>query len=214
MRTALFYALFFCVAFSALGTVVCNTEHLEITCTEEDLPACRFLLVESEKMYERLAREFDHQFKEKIQIHLYPNLISLHQAINQQKAPDWLICTHGSPIHIVSPYNPGPYHSCQTATKALLKAVIERFIYDKFPQCRAPWWLIAGITAKKTQWPYSHPRASSFPGIRELESATYGDPGMGWYALSLTSYIEEKCSSPFSRTFLAWKRPCKFPRRN
>jgi len=169
----------------------CVSEHLEIACSEKDVQVCDDLLKLSEKMCERLSEEFHHRLKHKIQVFLFPDIQSFHEAIHQKEAPDWLICAFESPIQVVSPLNPGSYHSSENVKKVLLRGIVQTFIYDKFKDNNAPWWLIAGITAKKVDWPYVN-TSIALPGIAELETSTYGIPGMGWCALSFTTYIEEK----------------------
>ncbi|MCE5293581.1 MAG: hypothetical protein LLF94_03070 [Chlamydiales bacterium] len=168
-----------------------NSEHFEITCSEQDKEECRALVQSCETLYPKLSEEFQTQFSERIQIQLFPDLTTFHKTIDAEDAPDWWIIQFGNPIQMISPLNPGSYHSAENVRKALLKAVVQAFIYNKFPQCNAPWWLVAGITAKRVDWPYQ--RVPSFlPEINELENSTYGLPGMGWCAVSLTSYIEKK----------------------
>src|SRR5579862_5540862 len=68
------------------------SEHIEIACCEEELQICDMLLEVSEKTYERLSQEFQHQLDHKIRIFLFPDIHSFHEAVHQQNAPDWLIC--------------------------------------------------------------------------------------------------------------------------
>lgn len=167
-----------------------NSEHFEIFCSEKDKEEIVTLLQSCETLYSKLSEEFHSQFSSKIQIRLFPDIVTFHEAIDSEDAPDWWIIQYGNPIQMVSPLNPGSYHSAENVRKALLKAVVQTFIYHKFPQCNAPWWLIAGVTAKRVDWPYQRV-TSFFPEVNELENSTYGLPGMGWCAVSLTSYIEE-----------------------
>lgn len=173
-----------------------SSEHFEIACTEQDIKESNALLQLSELLYAQLSQEFRYQFPDKIHVCLFPDIISLHRAINKEDAPDWWIISFGSQIRMVSPRNPGPYHSAENVRKAFLKTLVEAFIYNKFNKHNAPWWLVAGVSAKRVDWPY-HQLPSFFPKIQELEVATYGIPGMGWCAMSLTSYIEEKYGKEF-----------------
>jgi hypothetical protein len=116
----------------------CVSEHIEITCSEKDVQVCDDLLKLSEKMCERLSEEFQHQLGHKIQVFLYPDIHSFHEAIHQKDAPDWVICTLKPPIQMVSPLSPGAYHSSENVKKALLKGIAQAFIYDKFKNCKAP----------------------------------------------------------------------------
>lgn len=166
-----------------------SSEHFEIACAEQDIEESIALLQLSEPLYAQLSQEYHYQFPDKIHVRLFPDITSLHQAIHREDAPDWWIINFGSPIQMVSPRNPGPYHSAKNLRKAFLKTLVEAFIYNKFSNHNAPWWLVTGVSAKRVDWPY-HPLPSFYPKIQELEAATYGIPGMGWCAMSLTSYIE------------------------
>ena len=169
-----------------------SSEHFELMCTEKDLPVCDELLEESEKMYGQLSEEFNYRLDHTLSVYMFPDILSFHRAIHREDAPDWIIVSgYDLSIQMVSPLNPGTYHSTESVKKGLLRTITGVFIREKFQGSNPPWWLIEGVTAKKTGWPYVT-WCSSPPGILELETMTCSGFGMGYYALSLVSYIQEK----------------------
>lgn len=190
MKNLFFGLLFFQNAYSLDLNFNHVSEHIEILCTEQDLSICDDLLEASEKMYHQLTQEFAHQMDHKISVYLYPDIHSFHQAIHQENAPDWLIVSdYDSAIQMTSPLHPGSYHTPENIKKALCRGIIHRFIYDKFPKCHAPWWLLSGVTAVKTNWPYVT-RPSTLPE-EDLETWSNKTPGLGWCSWSLVSFIEK-----------------------
>ncbi len=182
--------LFFQEAFAIDLNFKRGSEHIEVLCTAQDLTVCNDLLEACEEMYKQLSLEFAYQLEDKIEVFVFPDIHTFHQAIHQEEARDWLIVTYGTPIQMTSPLRPGSYHSPENVIKALCKSIVHKFIYGKFPQSNAPWWLIAGVTASKTNWPYVT-RPPALPNIEDLEAGSNKTPGLGWCALSIVSFIEK-----------------------
>ncbi len=130
-----------------------ETDHFKVFCTPDDYSIANDMIKENEAFFVQLSHDFGHQYSSaKIPLNIYPDLKSVHQAINWPDAPDWLTGNHNNrTVNTVSPNNPGPEHTYHSVMKAQKSAVAIAFIDDKYNnQKHIPRWLLQGTALYKT----------------------------------------------------------------
>jgi RNA polymerase sigma-70 factor (ECF subfamily) len=104
----------------------------------------RDLFNELKDHVERISSKFEHHPSSKMIIEIYPDLLTFHQAVGEENAPNWFMGTiEENKIKIVSPLNPGPEHTYQTILKSTVHLFTMWLISDI--NSLAPKWLCQGI---------------------------------------------------------------------
>jgi len=106
---------------SSINEILSNikeSEHAIIHFCEQDCEIVELLLNIIERNYPRIANHLNHHLDKKITVELYPNIEIFHKAFDISDGPDWLIALiTQSKIMMVSPLNPGNYHSYKSVFK-------------------------------------------------------------------------------------------------
>lgn len=96
--------------------------------------------------YKRISKDLNVSIKDKVDIEIYPNIQSYHNAIGMPMAPAWNVGTGWEgKIKMVSPLNPGKYHTYDT----LMQVVVHEFTHVMVSEINSslkeiPLWLNEG----------------------------------------------------------------------
>lgn len=126
-----------------------ENEHFQIFCEEKDQAAANQMLQILESHFGKLSKDFEHLYTDKIHIHIFPTIEQFHEAIHWPSAPAWIVANSGDGLEphtffIVSPVNPGTYHSFESILKISVVNLTKLFIADKYKK-HSPYWLRIGI---------------------------------------------------------------------
>lgn len=153
-------------------------------------------------LQERLAQITEHlqcKLDKKVVIELYPSLEALRREANKPDAPDWFVaylakdCTT---IKSVTPLHPGPLHSDDSVTEAIL-ALFATAVALQMNQ-ELPIWLRFGIgsyEAGRTWGTVREPRTvQTLPSLDDLDQDwdSFGGNNGPMYAYTIVAYIVEK----------------------
>jgi len=100
-----------------------------------------------ERNYLRLIKDMQTSFNSKIDVLIYPDIKSFHNAINQSSAPDWIVGAAGkNELKMVSPLNPGSVHTYESLMKAIVHELTHTIImnFRKQGLVGLPNWLNEG----------------------------------------------------------------------
>lgn len=166
-----------------------DSSHFQIHYSEMDIKIVPGLLETLEEFYSTISEEFEHTMHHQLQINIYPDIQSHHDAIGLTNGADWVVANadHGV-IDIVSPLNPGPSHTELTIRKIMQINVVKSVLYDKFGQDQVPYWLAFGIGALKAEYSFSCP-PKYIPTLIELEAKHSVDYFHAAY--SLVKFVQE-----------------------
>lgn len=182
-----------------------ETDHFILNCLETDQAATDELALQAENFYDQLTHDLNHNYSQKIEINIYPDVKSFHEATNQPTAPDWIIGkSEGNIIYSVSPLNPGPDHSADSIACSIKTSMTVSFIREKYNNHQSiPRWLHQGVGLYKAHY---YPQASKImakqldqlPTIEDLEKVAKNDSigfdklhGFG-VSYSLIEFIDQK----------------------
>jgi hypothetical protein len=129
-----------------------TSDYFEVHCSQTDAQiVINELLPLAERLYSELSADFQHSFESKISLILYPTIAEFHQKMGVINYPEWLVAGNDEKtIHIVSPNNPGTYHTSESIKKILQLNIIKTFIYSKYGLECAPFWFVFGIASVRT----------------------------------------------------------------
>jgi len=98
-----------------------NNDKFQIYCSENTEQTVDNLSSDLEKFHTKMSKEFDHYMIDPIELIIYPNIKSFHKAIGEKNAPEWLVANCiNQKIKIVSPTNPGAFHTRSSINKIIL----------------------------------------------------------------------------------------------
>lgn len=136
----------------------------------------------------------------KINIEIYPDLETFHTQTGKPNGPDWYIAmlsNDGKTIKMVSPLNPGPQHSYQSVTKAVLSlfaTAVALQLNKNIPQ-----WLRSGIGHYEANHPWGDLRTEVrsdleqgiIPKLAELNGdwGDFTDRKGHMYSFTIVEYI-------------------------
>jgi RNA polymerase sigma-70 factor, ECF subfamily len=128
-----------------------ETEHFILFCTPTDQAVAEKIVNNAEMIYGQLAVDFKSECTSKINLEVYPDLESLHQALKWPDAPDWIACNYNIDIiRMVSPNNPGPAQTYDNVMRSNQSGVVATFIYNIYPHhSLIPRWLHQGVALYK-----------------------------------------------------------------
>ena len=153
------------------------------------------LLEEIEASYFKNSVDFDFIPNEKIQINLFSDLTDFHQSIGWNNAPDWVVArTLVGVIDIVSPQNPGPYHTEKSIKRILLLNIAKSFIYQKYGSSCASFWFVFGVASNQVDQTVIVQLPKVLPTLQQLEEAdtkTFSKIGGFQIAHHLSAFIKQ-----------------------
>lgn len=185
-----------------------ETNRYIVYCMSSDQKNADIMIEKGEAFIEELSNDFKHTYSKKMNLYIYPDLVSFHKAINSPNAPDWVIGCHGGNISkIVSPSNPGPVHSYESILLSERSGLVTAYIYDKYSNNDSiPRWLHQGVALYKAGF-YSPEKVTldlthdiaKLPSLEQLESIKKEDNALtfskvnGFYvSFSLVEFIIQK----------------------
>lgn len=142
-----------------------ETDDFHVYCLPADQTAAGEMAAQAELYYDQLAGEFSHDHSQKIELHVYPDFETLHEAMNWPTAPDWIISRGKKPhaINSVSAMNPGPLYSSARIYSSIKNSLAGLFVSDKYHDKEIPRWLSHGVSLYRTN---RYPTASKWLAIR------------------------------------------------
>lgn len=159
-----------------------ETDHFTMLCLPTEYSAADEILDESEIFFDQLSHDLQHLYSTPIIIKMYHDVPTLHQAIDQPEAADWIVGELEEHAYtIVNPYNPGPEHSYESIVKANNVQLAELFIVDKYPHAEIPRWLHQGLALYLAHYMSDEAiekfknNATALPTLEELESVSTED---------------------------------------
>ena len=190
--------LFFCLILFQLSAQELNvyqaSQHFQCYSSVKDHDIVSELLSIAEDFYSLLNLVFHEDINITIEINLFPDLDSHHQAIGIEDAPSWVVArSNDRKIDIVSPLNPGPVHTGESLKKIFLLSISQIYISNAFGN-DIPYWLLYGVAAKRVNY-FSKRLSSPPPTLQDLETddyQTFVDIGGFACGYSLAAYIESK----------------------
>lgn len=147
------------------------TVHITFNFSEEDKSKILSISEELEAFYVETSEEFSFLSEAPMQINLYPSLQSFHESIGLVDGPEWVVArtTHNA-IDVVSPANPGPYHTEESINKIIKLNIVKSILYGKFGIDNIPYWLAYGIGALKAEYNAASYPIENIPSLSELET--------------------------------------------
>lgn len=128
-----------------------RSRYFDFYCTDQDISALPELSILLETNIRLIRRDLQSDSRESIIVEIYPNLDAFHLAIGRPDSPDWAAGYGGNgKIQIVSPLNPGSYHSFDTILKIAVHEMTHVITARMFTQ-RIPTWLNEGIALYASQ---------------------------------------------------------------
>jgi RNA polymerase sigma-70 factor, ECF subfamily len=154
--------MFICI--TTLSTTLCyatdlplykKTDNFKIFCFPAEQKAADELTDQLEtflqQMLDYLQHSLDHQ---SITLIIYPDLNTLHDAINATDKPSWVIGkVKDYTIYTVTPYNPGPIHSYNSVMRGKDVSLATLLIMSKYSHHEAiPRWLHQGLALYRAHY--------------------------------------------------------------
>lgn len=129
-----------------------ETAHFRIYCASVDNGAADAVLAQAEQNMNELSSDFNHQYSCAITINLFPSIESFHEAMGQPQAPQWFSGRtkwENRTINLVSPQNPGSYHTYGSIMRQVKVGLVTLFIHELY---FIPRWLDQGTALFKAQF--------------------------------------------------------------
>ncbi len=174
-RKYIFPFLFLCRILSAENFGLNQSqasEHFEIFYSQENKEIAQEFLTAAESLYPQLMQDFDHAFENKLEINIFPNILSFQEAYGSKNASQAMVARCGTKfISIVSPLNPGTYHSADSIRTIFQINLIKSVIMQKYGYSNSKNWLVFGIASNKTDYQPRSALPDILPTIQEMESS-------------------------------------------
>lgn len=165
-----------------------ESQHFNFYSTNSDIKVLDSLAKTLENNYSRITNHLGIQIYKKINVKIFPNLNSFHQAINYKDAPDWFVggTMNGEELMMVSPLNPGSVHTYES----LMQVIVHEFVHIAVSYARGdkgfsglPRWLSEGYAQYEAGQINDHIRKS-------VELSLTGKTAPTWTQLDTVSDIE------------------------
>jgi hypothetical protein len=107
-----------------------ESRHFAFYSTDGDVKVLDSLAIILENNYSRITDRLGIQIEKKIIVKVYPDLKSFHAAIHYPDAPDWVAgSSMDDELLMVSPLNPGSYHTYQSLTQVIVHEFVHIAVY-------------------------------------------------------------------------------------
>ncbi|MFC1887202.1 serine hydrolase [Candidatus Cloacimonadota bacterium] len=178
-----------------------TSSHFNFYSEEKDQEVLIDLSEVLERNYNIITSHMSTEFEEKINVYIFPDINSFHQAINYPEAPDWVVGAAGrNALKMVTPLNPGSVHSYES----LMQAIVHEFAHAVVLNIREhgaiglPNWLNEGYAyyeaaqltdahRQTIQISLAQNKLPTWEDIKQADTVRFGE--MGGYELS-ASIIE------------------------
>jgi len=175
-----------------------TSENFNFYSKKQDVKVLEDLSNVLESGYLRLTKDMQTSFNSKIDVFIYPNIKSFHNAINQPDAPDWAVgAASKNELKMVTPLNPGSEHSYESLMKAIVHELTHTIVlnFRKQGLVGLPNWLNEGyayyeanqLDESQRELVQTQLLNGAIPSWNELEKANnyqFGD--MNGYPISAT----------------------------
>lgn len=162
---------FFCLC---LGSGYCgeirNSNYFEFSCSSKDENFMRSKLEELETFYADAAKQLELSDANRIMVVVYPDIHTFHEEMGLKDAPRWAVgSAEKDKVHVVSPLNPGDYHTDSTIYKVLKIEIASAMVSQKYGEDNLPSWLKYGVASYLANNPRYLPEGSYIPTLDQLE---------------------------------------------
>lgn len=177
-QKVIFSFLFLCRILSAENLKLNeSSEHFEIFYSQSDKEIAQEFLTVAESFYPQLMQDFDYAFENKLKINIFPNILSFQETYSLRDVFQAIVARCGTKfISIVSPLNPGSYHSADSIRTIFHIDLIQSVIMQKYDYSDSKNWLVFGVAANKAGYQPRSPLPDVLPTIQELETS-FGNSG-------------------------------------
>jgi len=197
-----------------------GSRHFSFYSTPGDIKVLDSLAVILENNYSRITNHLGIQIEKKINVKVFPDVRSLHVAINYPDAPDWVVGScNGEDLMMVSPLNPGSVHTYAS----LMQVIVHEFVHIAVSYARGdkgwtvlPRWLSEGYAQYEAGQINDFIRKSVKSGLADktppswaqLDKASVMEFGnMNGYGLSVTIVEFLVVTYGFEKLVLLIKEP-------
>jgi hypothetical protein len=171
-----------------------ESQHFKYYSFNKDVKCLNDLEKSLEDNYKRISNDLNVSLKDKVEIEIYSDIQSFHNAIGAPNAPMWDVGTGwGNKIKMVSQLNPGEYHTYDT----LMQVVVHEFTHVMVSNINQnlkgiPLWLNEGTAAYEAKQMNSNMKGAlkgkilknDIPTLYAMNSNNLSDGG---YAFSYTA---------------------------
>ncbi|WP_417364546.1 peptidase MA family metallohydrolase [Galbibacter sp.] len=175
-----------------------ESQHFNFYSKKTDTSVLKNLSQSLESNYLRITEDMKTNFESKIDVFIYPNIKSFHNAINLLDAPEWVVGVAGkNELKMVSPLKPGSQHTYESLMKAIVHELTHTILlnFRKQGLVGLPNWLNEGyayyeakqLNESQRELVLSQLLNNKIPSWSELEKANnyqFGD--MNGYPISAT----------------------------
>ena len=103
-----------------------ESQHFIFYSTNGDTVVLDSLAITLENNYSRITSHLGIQIDKKINVKVFPNVMTFHLAIGYPDAPEWVVGTcNGEELMMVSPLNPGSMHTYES----LMQVIVHEFVH-------------------------------------------------------------------------------------
>lgn len=179
-----------------------TTEYFNFYCNDGDKRCLNDLANNLNDNYKRITNDLHATIPGRVNIYMYPDLITFHKEINQPNAPNWVVGTacQNNSIKMVSPLNSGGTHSYNE----MVQVIVHEFTHIVISSINSnvnviPIWLNEGTAefeAKQMTEGYKKTLKNKllqnyYPTLSDLEKDTYtfGNDGGYQYSYTIVDYI-------------------------
>lgn len=175
-----------------------TSENFNYYSKKEDSKVLKELSTILESNYLRITKNMSTSFNSKIDVLIYPDLKTFHNAINYPDAPDWVVgAASKNELKMVSPLNPGSEHSYESLMKAIVHELAHTVVlnFRKQGLVGLPNWLNEGYAyyeaGQRTENEFHTIQSNllnkeipSWQELRDANTSQFGD--IGGYGISAT----------------------------
>lgn len=132
-----------------------ESEHFLFHFNASDREGVDQLLHHLNSHFNGLSQDFKHNYRNKIQVYVFSSIQDFHEQIKKPNGPAWAVACEQAEMPgflIVSPTNPGSFHTCETILKVGIVNLTKLFIADKYKH-NIPYWLKIGVAYLKADMP-------------------------------------------------------------
>ncbi len=165
-----------------------ETTHFLISYRSADASCIDAVAAHLEGNQQRICADLRYTLDFKVVLEIYPDVTSLHRAMNWLSAPDWVLglTNLSGEIKIISPLNPGPNHTFKSILLCMDHEFTHAVVLRGLGATSLPTWLSEGMASYEARlfdpasWAAIEPyvRADRIPTFSALEAgSSYGDNG-------------------------------------
>jgi len=169
---------------------------------DEDMICVEELSKELEKSYETITNNLGVDINESIDVRIYPDIKSLHEAMGLTDANDSVVGSGwGKEIKVVSPLNPGTVHNYNSVKQVLIHEFVHIVISNINNNIdEIPLWLNEGIATYEAKQMNDNTRnfikqrisENKIPNLNELDKGLSMSDGSHIFSYTIVEFLVNK----------------------